>query len=209
MFWIFIIVLLAFFLMLSFNRVYCYFFEHEEWNEWKKYIKDVDKFEYCESLPNGHKFIIPNTNIEAYVWDDEGCSIHDKTDCVCCSFDEYHSNKMKKLLMDKIEKNKIMLDYEKKYNGVLEKAKGIINYYKEHNRCDEAAIEDLEEIFPELKESGDEQNAILQELKALHLRMERQTVCNDAGGNRMWRKVWQHINEVINIIKEDKEAYKW
>ena len=89
--------------MLSFNRVYCYFFEHEEWNEWKKYIKDVDKFEYCESLPNSYKFIIPNTNISAYVWDDGRCSIHNEFDCICCSFDKYHSNKMKKLLMDKIE----------------------------------------------------------------------------------------------------------
>ena len=54
-----------------------------------------------------------------------------------------------------------------------------------------------------------EQNAILQELKALHLRMEHQTVCNDAGGNRMWRRAWQHVNEAINIIKEDKETFKW
>lgn len=54
-----------------------------------------------------------------------------------------------------------------------------------------------------------EQNAILQELKALHLRMEHQTVCNDAGGNRMWCKAHQHVNEAINIIQEDKETYKW
>lgn len=54
-----------------------------------------------------------------------------------------------------------------------------------------------------------EQNAILQELKALHLRMEHQTVCNDAGGNRMWRKAWKYVNEAINVIQEDKETYKW
>ena len=39
--------------------------------------------------------------------------------------------------------------------------------------------------------------------------MEHQTVCNDAGGNRMWRRAWQHVNEAIDIIKEDKEAFKW
>jgi hypothetical protein len=65
----------------------------------------------------------------------------------------------------------------------------------------------LERIFPELKES--EQNILFEELKALHLKMEYQTVCNDAGGNRMWRRAWQHVNEAINIIKEDKEAFKW
>ena len=54
-----------------------------------------------------------------------------------------------------------------------------------------------------------EQNAILQELKALHLRMEHQTVCNDAGGNRMWSRAWRLVNEAINVIKEDKETFKW
>jgi hypothetical protein len=54
-----------------------------------------------------------------------------------------------------------------------------------------------------------EQNAILQELKALHLRMEHQTACNDAGGNRMWSTAWRLVNEAINVIKDDKERFKW
>lgn len=54
-----------------------------------------------------------------------------------------------------------------------------------------------------------EQNAILQELKALYLRMEHQTVCNDAGGNKMWSRVWILVNEAINIIKDDKEKFKY
>ena len=40
----------------------------------------------------------------------------------------------------------------KAYDRALERAEGIIKYYKECNR-DEASIEDLETIFPELKES--------------------------------------------------------
>ena len=48
------------------------------------------------------------------------------------------------------------MDYEKKYKDALGMAEEIIRYYKEHNRGDEAAIEDLEGIFPELKESEDE-----------------------------------------------------
>lgn len=48
------------------------------------------------------------------------------------------------------------MDYEKKYKHALECAKEIISYYKEHNRGDEASIEDLEGIFPELAESEDE-----------------------------------------------------
>ena len=54
-----------------------------------------------------------------------------------------------------------------------------------------------------------EQNAILQELKALHLRMEHQTVCNDAGGNKMGSRAWRLVNEAISVIKEDKETFKW
>ena len=54
-----------------------------------------------------------------------------------------------------------------------------------------------------------EQNAILMELKALHLRMDYQTVCNDAGGNRMWKSAWRLVNEAINVIQKDKEQYEW
>lgn len=54
-----------------------------------------------------------------------------------------------------------------------------------------------------------EQNAVLQELKALYLRMEHQTVCNDAGGNKMWSKAWRLVNEAINVLKNDKETFKW
>ena len=51
-----------------------------------------------------------------------------------------------------------------------------------------------------------EQQVIYEELKALHLRIEKQTVCDDAGGNRMWCRVWQYINEGINILKDDIEV---
>ncbi len=55
----------------------------------------------------------------------------------------------------------------------------------------------------------DEQNKIFEQLNDIHLRIECQTVCNDAGGNRMWRRALEHIDEAINIIKEDKELYNW
>lgn len=54
-----------------------------------------------------------------------------------------------------------------------------------------------------------EQNIILNELKTLHLRMGHQTVCNDAGGNRMWIRARLHVIEAINIIEEDKVTFKW
>lgn len=53
-----------------------------------------------------------------------------------------------------------------------------------------------------------EQNSILLELKALHLRMEHQTVCNDDRGNKIWSKAWNYINEAINVLQKDKERFK-
>ena len=55
----------------------------------------------------------------------------------------------------------------------------------------------------------DEQNKIFEKLIYIRLRIDRQTVRNDAGGNRMWRRALEHIDEAINIIKEDKELYNW
>ena len=97
------------------------------------------------------------------------------------------------------------MDYEKRYKDLVEAVKML----KEANPSDEGLQNWVNDNVPELKESEDEQKILFEELKALHLRMECQTVCNDAGGNRMWRRAWQHINEAINIIKEDKEAFKW
>ena len=99
---IWLIAFVLFILVLTNKRLYCYFFEHKEYKLWENYVKDANKFEYHERCLIGYKFIIPNTNISAYVWDDGRCSIHDEFVCVCCGFDKYHSNKMKRLLMDKI-----------------------------------------------------------------------------------------------------------
>ena len=59
------------------------------------------------------------------------------------------------------------MDYEKKFKDAFERAKKVIEYYKGHHRCDEASIEDLESIFPELKESEDEKirKELLESLK--------------------------------------------
>jgi hypothetical protein len=55
----------------------------------------------------------------------------------------------------------------------------------------------------------DEQNKIFEQLNDIRLRIDYQTVCNDAGGNRMWRSVLEHVDEAINIIRDDKERYNW
>ena len=98
----------------------------------------------------------------------------------------------------------------KRYDEALEKARLFYKRWDGISASDSnLVIAEVKEIFPELKESEEEQNILFEELKAIHLRMEHQTICNDAGGNRMWRRAWQHVNEAIDIIKEDKEAFKW
>lgn len=84
--------------------VYCYLFERELWEAWKSYIARADEFEYHDSVGISHDFKIPGTEIEADVWKDSNlCSIHTPDGCIC-TFDSYHSKKMAKLLMDKINK---------------------------------------------------------------------------------------------------------
>lgn len=47
--------------------------------------------------------------------------------------------------------------------------------------------------------------SIFDDLSKLKLRIEKQTVCNDAGGNRMWSRIMKHIDAAIEIIKDDME----
>lgn len=69
-----------------------------------------------------------------------------------------------------------MIDYEKKYKDALGMAEEIIRYYKEHNRGNETSIEDLEQIFPELAESGDERI--------------REEILGFLKTNNAWNKEW-------------------
>lgn len=109
-----IIILTGFILIIVFNisfaiiaiipGLYCYVFEHKDWKLWKEYINRADEFEFDNSIYSSYEFKIPNTEINAQIWKDTGlCSIHSDTECICCTFDRYHSKKMADLLMAKIK----------------------------------------------------------------------------------------------------------
>ena len=98
------------------NKVYCYVWEHKEWKLWEEFIKRIDEFEFDNGLYLSYQFNIPGTGIQAHVWknDENGddpvvgttvgyCSLHNKSECLCCTFDRYHSKKMADLLMEKIK----------------------------------------------------------------------------------------------------------
>lgn len=111
-----ILVLLFTGITLFIPRLYCFVWEHKEWKLWEEYIKRIDEFEFKNELYHSYQFIIPKTDIRAYVWGkDENeddpllntaigyCSIHNEWECICCTFDRYHSKKMADLLMTKIK----------------------------------------------------------------------------------------------------------
>ena len=105
---IILVLLISNIVILTSHTLYCYFFEHQEWKTWKHFIKISDKFEYDYSSPLATTFIIPNTDIVAYVWKDgiSICSIHSGDLCLCTSFTKHLSQKMAKLLMEKITLSK-------------------------------------------------------------------------------------------------------
>ena len=101
---------------LSIPKLYCFVWEHKEWKLWEEYIKRVDEFEFDNGLYKSYQFNLPGTEIRAHVWkkdEDENdpllntnagyCSIHNEWECICCTFDRYHSKKMADLLMAKIK----------------------------------------------------------------------------------------------------------
>lgn len=111
-----LITLITVFLMAVFSvpRLYCYVFEHKDWKLWEEYINRVDEFEFDNDFYKSYQFNLPETDIQAHVWkEDEDdprlntitgyCSIHNKSECLCCTFDRYHSRKMADLLMAKIK----------------------------------------------------------------------------------------------------------
>lgn len=115
----FILVLIFIGITLFIPRLYCFVWEHKEWKLWEEFIKRIDEFEFNSELYNSYQFIIPKTDIRAYIWgkgenEDDPllntsigyCSIHNDSECLCCTFDRYHSKKMADLLMEKIKTEK-------------------------------------------------------------------------------------------------------
>ena len=105
---IILVILLAVQLSFFNKKIYCYIFEHEDWKKWESYIRNVSQFQYEGNYPLCCSFIVPNTDITAEVWKETGlCSIHDNYGCVLSTFDKYHSKKIAKLLMNKINNHEI------------------------------------------------------------------------------------------------------
>jgi len=86
------------------NTVYCFIFQYKEWKIWKKMIAMADEFELEFNVNNNYHFVEPSKTFIVSVWDGERASIHllSNSNCICSTFDTYHSKKLAKLLMNKI-----------------------------------------------------------------------------------------------------------
>ena len=90
------------------------------------------------------------------------------------------------------------MDYETAYNEAFAKAKEPMNSYKEHNRGDEASIEDLEEVFPELGESEDEK------IRKALVRFHKSTIDVDGiKGEEIvaWLEKQKSVGEIVERCK--------
>lgn len=74
-------ILFAVFLLLPINGVYMFLFENEEWRYWKKFSRNVEKFEYVGRHSDGKSYEFIWDDYKAIVW--SGCfdgyaSVHSK-----------------------------------------------------------------------------------------------------------------------------------
>ena len=101
----------------KFGKIYCYLFEHKDWQKWEKVCQVLPElklsehcvFDECEKL-NSYEFLLPNIGISdkdliVIYWETiNEVSVHevDSGECILCPFDKYHSNKAVEILKQRI-----------------------------------------------------------------------------------------------------------
>lgn len=98
------------------SKLYCRFFDKDEWFGWKKVIKNFDSVRYIEyykdkfhPLLNHHKFnlIVDGKECHINYWDvTDNIGVHDLPGVkngLLCDFDKYHSNLVKYMLIEKFK----------------------------------------------------------------------------------------------------------
>ena len=101
----------------KFGKIYCYLFEHKDWQKWEKVCQVLPElklsehrvFDECEKL-NSYGFLLPNIGISdkdlvVIYWETiNEVSVHevDSGECILCPFDRYHSNKAVEILKQRI-----------------------------------------------------------------------------------------------------------
>lgn len=94
-------------LILTNNKVECYFFYHKEWILWEKVIKNFDKKIFEHKFKDGtilYNITIDNIKYDMYYWNDKRrITLHNGSFCLC-SYDEYHQEKIRELFKKELLK---------------------------------------------------------------------------------------------------------
>ena len=103
---LFISTIMFLLLILTNNKVECYFLFHKEWILWEKVIKNFDNkiFEY--KFGDGtilYNITIDNIKYEMYYWRNKRITLHNGSFCLC-SYDEYHQEKLRELFKKELSK---------------------------------------------------------------------------------------------------------
>ena len=101
----------------KFGKIYCYLFEHKDWQKWEKVCQVLPElelsehrvFDECEKL-NSYEFLLPNIGISdkdlvVVYWETiNEVSVHEvgSGKCILCPFDRYHSSKAVEILKQRI-----------------------------------------------------------------------------------------------------------
>ena len=104
---IWIIVFVAYCIIFSSDRIYCFVYEHKDWKLWNKICKHLQEaklIKYNEDY-NGAAFyfefrlIINSIDYDIIYWcKDSIVSVHHNKQCILSSFDKYHSNKAAEII---------------------------------------------------------------------------------------------------------------
>ena len=103
---LFISAIMFLLLILTNNKLECYFFYHKEWILWERVIENFNEkiFEY--KFRDGtilYNITIDNIKYKIYYWYDKRISLHNGDFCLS-SYDEYHQKKVKELFKKELSK---------------------------------------------------------------------------------------------------------
>lgn len=108
LFAIWIISVIAYFIIFNSNRLYCFIYEHKAWKLWDKICKHLQEAKFIRYYTDDNadtiiyfqfKLTVDSIDYDIIYWCKENTvSVHHKNKCLLSDFDKYHSNKAAKII---------------------------------------------------------------------------------------------------------------
>lgn len=86
-----------------YEPLYCFVWDHGDYNAWKTFLGSVDDFHYAYECEGAYFYRNSTDTFEAIVWATGLCSIHEVAThkCIVCTYHECYSRKMANELLKK------------------------------------------------------------------------------------------------------------